>query len=324
MKAVGVAVAVIIKEKDAFKVSNQEGVGSMYKRILVGVDGSNQSDHAFSKALSITGECRATLIIGHVLDIRNFPNEHMLYAGELWDEWKGKADAMLARYKEQAEAAGIKTEIAFASGNPRIQVAKTLTKEHGADLLITSATGRNRMERFFTGSVAEASIRHAPCDYLMVKDYETASPYYKTILVGVDGSDQAEDALSEAAWLAKQYEAALTIVHVEPIGIYTGGAMAAAPLSYEDNHRLEAERMLTSYKQKAKESGVSTVKTEYVHGNPRAKLSTDLPESLQADLLVCGATGTNTVTRLMIGSVAEAAMRHAPCDVLMVKRDNSR
>ncbi|WP_353626438.1 universal stress protein [Bacillus sp. JCM 19041] len=209
-------------------------------------------------------------------------------------------------------------ETAFSSGNPRIQVAKELTKENEADLLITSATGRNRMDRFFTGSVAEAAMRHSPCDYLIVKGYEDSSSRYKNIVVGIDGSTQSENAVREAATLAKEHGANLTIVYVLPVSSYQGVA-TSSPELMEGREREKIKGMLAANKKQAEEIGAMNVKTEFLHGSPREKFSTGLSKTIEPDLIVIGSTGTNMVTRFMIGSVAEAAMRHAPCDVLTVK-----
>lgn len=290
----------------------------MYKRIVVGVDGSEQSNHAFAKALVIAEASEATLIIGHVMDIRNFPNEHLLYSGQLWEEWKGVADELLQAHKKQAEAKGVVVETAFSSGNPRIQVAKELTKDYEADLLITSATGRNRIDRLFTGSVAEAAMRHSPCDYLIVKGYENASNRYTNIVVGIDGSNQSENAVREAAILAKEHGSDLTIVYVLPVSSYQG-VVTSSPELMEKREREKIKDMLASNKERAEEMGALNVKTEFLYGSPREKFSTGLSNTINPDLIVIGSTGTNMVTRFMIGSVAEAAMRHAPCDVLTVK-----
>ena len=40
-----------------------------------------------------------------------------------------------------------------------------------------------------------------------------------------------------------------------------------------------------------------------------------------ADLVVVGSTGLNAVERFIIGSVSEAIVRHAPCDVLVVRTE---
>ena len=38
---------------------------------------------------------------------------------------------------------------------------------------------------------------------------------------------------------------------------------------------------------------------------------------------MCGTSGLNAVERFIVGSVSEAIVRHAPCDVLVVYRRNS-
>ncbi|RKJ47427.1 universal stress protein, partial [Butyricicoccus sp. 1XD8-22] len=45
----------------------------------------------------------------------------------------------------------------------------------------------------------------------------------------------------------------------------------------------------------------------------------ELSNVVEADLIVCGATGLNAVERFLIGSVSEAIVRSAKCDVLVVR-----
>ncbi|AXF57908.1 universal stress protein [Salicibibacter kimchii] len=39
------------------------------------------------------------------------------------------------------------------------------------------------------------------------------------------------------------------------------------------------------------------------------------------DLIMAGATGANRVEQMVFGSVSEVIVRHAPCDVLIVRWD---
>ena len=50
-------------------------------------------------------------------------------------------------------------------------------------------------------------------------------------------------------------------------------------------------------------------------------IAKELPESEKVDLIMLGATGLNAVERLFIGSVSEYVIRHAICDVLIVRTD---
>lgn len=49
------------------------------------------------------------------------------------------------------------------------------------------------------------------------------------------------------------------------------------------------------------------------------KIAKDIANNVKADLIICGATGMNTVERFLIGSVSESITRHASCDVLVVR-----
>ena len=48
-------------------------------------------------------------------------------------------------------------------------------------------------------------------------------------------------------------------------------------------------------------------------------ISRDLLKRLNADLIICGATGLNAVERFLIGSVSENIVRSAKCDVLVIR-----
>ncbi|MEK4487236.1 universal stress protein [Psychrobacillus sp. FSL H8-0484] len=48
-------------------------------------------------------------------------------------------------------------------------------------------------------------------------------------------------------------------------------------------------------------------------------LTKELSNLVEADLIVCGATGLNAVERFLIGSVTEAIVRSSKCDVLVIR-----
>ncbi|WP_413376832.1 universal stress protein [Alkalihalobacillus sp. 1P02AB] len=295
----------------------------MYKRILVGVDGSKQSEQALLKAIELATVNNATLIIGHVIDVKNLPSgSHSLYTGNLIVAWEKKTESMLQVYKEQAQKNGLENvETYYINGNPRVDVSNKLVKERNADLLITSRTGRNRIEKFLTGSVAEASIRNAPCDYLMVKDCEESSlKSYKNILIAVDGSEQADHAFEEAVRIAKQVGGFLTIANVIPNMVYVNGALSSVPLSVNNKAMKQSEELVQRYKEKAEAAGITKVQIDISIGDPRDMLTGMVPREVKPDLMICGATGQSRWIRFMVGSVADAMLRHAKCDVLAVKK----
>ena len=54
-------------------------------------------------------------------------------------------------------------------------------------------------------------------------------------------------------------------------------------------------------------------------GVPKSVLTKEVIPEEKADLIMVGATGLNAVERFLLGSVSENIVRHATCDVLIVR-----
>lgn len=76
---------------------------------------------------------------------------------------------------------------------------------------------------------------------------------------------------------------------------------------------------METYKEEAINAGIENVSIIIEYGSPKVKISKDIAQKYEADLILCGATGLNAVERFLIGSVSEYIVRHAKCDVLVVR-----
>lgn len=142
---------------------------------------------------------------------------------------------------------------------------------------------------------------------------------YRNILVAVDGSKSAECAFKKAVQIAIRNNAKLTLVHVIDTRSYVSleaydGTMAERAVSY-------AENLLDEYKKEAKARGLHTLETMIERGSPKSVIPKQTAKQVEADLIICGATGLNAVERLLIGSVSEQITRSATCDVLVVRTE---
>lgn len=140
-----------------------------YQNIIVAVDGSEEADYAFKKAISLSKEYNGTLIIAHVIDTRSFATV-AAYDQSIASKSDEFANELINKYANLATASGvlhIKKVIEF--GSPKIVIPKNLAKKYHADLIVCGATGLNAVERFFIGSVSEGITRHAPCDVLIAR-----------------------------------------------------------------------------------------------------------------------------------------------------------
>lgn len=143
---------------------------NMYENILVAVDGSEEGDKAFKKALSISLENHAKLIIAHVIDTRSFATV-AAYDQSIASRADDFANDLLNKYENAAKSSGLEHVVkAIEFGSPKTVIPKEITKKYDVNLIVCGATGLNAVEKFVIGSVSDGITRNAPCDVLVVKN----------------------------------------------------------------------------------------------------------------------------------------------------------
>ena len=140
---------------------------------------------------------------------------------------------------------------------------------------------------------------------------------YERILIAIDGSEAAEKAFKKAVEVAKESDSTLVLVHVVDIKAYP--IAAAYGRTVEKHARESAEELLEKYEDKAEDMGVNKVEKVIEYGSPRALIAKTIAPKEKVDLIIVGATGLGMVERFIIGSVSESTVRHARCDVLIVR-----
>ena len=149
-----------------------------YKNILVGLDGSNQSEITLRKALGFAKETGAKLFLANVVDtspISSFASRSETYE-DLEDP---KVMSALEDYRRFIKDEGYENvELLVEYGSPREMMAETLPKKYNIDLIMVGATGMGAVNRVFMGSVAEYITRNAITDVTVVRtpSFETVEP----------------------------------------------------------------------------------------------------------------------------------------------------
>ena len=153
---------------------------------------------------------------------------------------------------------------------------------------------------------------------LAANDRQGKSPFrIYNILVPVDFSDCSKKALRYAIPLAKEHEAALTLLYVVPnsyaLGEYGGIAyMPAAGELCAAASRDVDKLILTEVKAEV------PAEARVLIGNPSHEI-TEAAKTLPTDLIVISTHGRTGLKHVLLGSVAEHVIRHAPCPVLVVR-----
>ena len=142
---------------------------------------------------------------------------------------------------------------------------------------------------------------------------------FHKIMVPVDFSPGSRDALRVAASLALEAQAQLVLAHVwQPSQWAIGGEFQLAPEVIQD--LVDSEQAeLAKWKTEAKELGVKEVATRFLTGAAWDQIVDAATDDRSIDLIVMGTHGRTGIKHVLLGSVAEKVVRHAPCPVLVVR-----
>jgi nucleotide-binding universal stress UspA family protein len=140
----------------------------------------------------------------------------------------------------------------------------------------------------------------------------------RKILCPIDFSAGAQNAFRVAARLASEANVELLLVHAWFLPAFSAGGELPLPADAVQGMVDDAERGLTDLLADAKKLGVTQVSSQLVSGPPWERII-ELAEP--DDLIVMGTHGRTGLTRLLLGSVAEKVVRHAPCSVLVTRPD---
>jgi nucleotide-binding universal stress UspA family protein len=104
-------------------------------------------------------------VVAGAVGIEGYTTDYVALQREVEDAARKHLDALVTEDDRRALAA--KT-VVLASNRPAQSIA-SYAKEAGIDLVIVGTRGRDGIERFAIGSVAERVVRLAPCPVLTVR-----------------------------------------------------------------------------------------------------------------------------------------------------------
>ncbi len=137
----------------------------------------------------------------------------------------------------------------------------------------------------------------------------------KTILVPIDFSDTADHALDVARSLARDHQAKLVLMSSPP-------SQPTPPMSEVYIPELGDPRLIEECRlrltQLAKSITDLPVEQRLIMGAPGPSIL-ETAKDVDADMIVMGTHGRSGLMRVLLGSVAEYVLRHAPCPVLSIK-----
>jgi nucleotide-binding universal stress UspA family protein len=140
-----------------------------FKKILVPVDFSEHSTAALEAAIELASVFDSKLHLLHCYQIQPggvSPYGIAIPSGYFADI-RDAAAQQLAEWQEKHVPAAIPVDISIMSDTPSVTIVTT-AKEIGADLIVMGTRGLSGFKHVMLGSVAERTVRLAPCPVMTV------------------------------------------------------------------------------------------------------------------------------------------------------------
>lgn len=306
----------------------------MQREILVPLDGSKLAETALPHAAAVARARPGALTL-----LRTVPPLTLIEpvgggvatSPSLWETWE-KEPAVAREYLLQVanhlKEEGLEVQFKVIEGDPAQTIVHYALHNPSVKLIVMATHGRSGLSRWVFGSVAEKVLHGSSVPLLLVHSSEAGeqapiSPthHYETILVPLDGSLFAEQALDEAQEMAESTGATLVLVSVlASPDVWQSAYEVPSPIWLEEEEEIEASKLnnyLFKTAERLRKNGLR-VTTHLSHGSPAEEILRHAEHS-HADLIAMATHGRSGLQRLWLGSVALKVVQGARLPVLLVR-----
>ncbi|HMD42893.1 MAG TPA: universal stress protein [Candidatus Acidoferrum sp.] len=294
-------------------------------RILIGMDPSPASSYIVDEAVSRPWPAESEFCVVHVVDEHQFGPFPKLVT-----DAKRQGERLINTASDRLSQAGQKSQAKIILGNPRKRIS-ALAKRWKADLVMVGAHGQGVIARFLLGSVAQDTLRFAPCSVEIVRPSPSGKPassHAMKILLATDGSEfssAAAKSIAQQPWPSGSQIRILSVAEL-PVFPYPADGSSLSPVypagllqELVDSARKRASEAVEAAREILVAAGLELFENQpNPLGDARA-LILEVAKEWQADLIVLGSHGRRGLDRLIMGSVSESVAIYAHCSVEIVR-----
>jgi nucleotide-binding universal stress UspA family protein len=300
--------------------------------ILVPLDGSVFAEQALPFALSLAHQIDAPL---HPVMVHAEPRFHDV------GQWTATVDAESLEAKLRERETAYLDSVADRLTSEHVLVHEPVllegdvvpalvdhVREHGIGRAVLSTHGRSGLERLWLPSVAEALLHRLTIPLLFVRpdadavEADAVHPAlpFRTVLVTLDGSRDAEAVLDDALTFADADDARFILLRVVPPPPLLASAYlphaALMQRQESEKRRSDARAYMNAVEQRLGERA-SDIETRIVlHGHP-ATLIQRVADDEDADMIAMGTHGNGGLREVLMGSVTRQVVRSSAVPVLV-------
>ena len=298
----------------------------MYEKILIPLDGSKLAEGILPYARTLAKRLKIPVELFTVIH----PETAKLFS-----------DPAHGRYIDSVEADMKQSGIHYLGNVARTfpdpkNVSCTARVGHAADMIVNQASaaktliamsthGRGGIQRWLMGSVADKIVRARKHDLLLVHPDKAAEAGQEaaldTVVLPLDGSTLAENAVRGVVKLAKTMNLAVVLLRVFslPLTAYYGNDAYVPDIEQLTGQlREEAKSYLDVRCEQLHADGLKNVSTVLLEGDASVQII-DYAANTSNNLVVMCTHGRSGVGRWVLGSVTDRVVRHSGDPVLIIR-----
>jgi len=301
---------------------------SMSTQILVPLDGSPLAEQALGCAITLSRGMPAEIILLRAVAIPPEAIDVLDSAGvegtALMERLSAQATTYLGTIVHQLQDSGLEVHAVVRSG-PAAETIVDYAQEAGIQQIVMATHGYTGVSRWTHGSVAERVLQSAGMPVLLTraKEGEPVVPLQplscQRILVPLDGSAVAEQALGPATSIARAFGAEMVLFQV-PIVYLTESLLGEWCVPFQgvlDTAEQAAQAYLDEVARTLEEQGMS-VSTAMQIGAVASSII-GYAEANRIDLIAMCTHGRTGMARWTLGSVADRVLRASNIPILLVR-----
>ena len=189
------------------------------------------------------------------------------------------------------------------------------------DLIVVGSHGRTALGQLFFGSVSQKVVNEARCSVRVARGRIVEPDVPARLIVGVDGSEEADAAVEEIA--SRDWPDGSEVRIVNSAWTIPSASDPGTAVNFAEWIAQETERVKAAAEGAAEKLGSAGLKVSIVVGEREPKtLLCKEAEDLMADCIFVGARGMGRLERFLIGSVSLGVAARAHCSVEVVRMGN--
>jgi len=296
----------------------------MFRNVMVPVDGSSYSREAVLQGVRLASLYGATLRLVRVA--RSSPFSVGPDAVALDRDAGGDLHAVeladLYAIAAECRAHSTITVTASLEFGPTVDALCGYARRNAVDLIVMRSHVRSGIARIWFGSVADALIRESGVPVLVVRPLSMGTTLekgfgYRKIIVPLDGSVLAEQALPHAISLARFEGATIQLVLIVAPSKDPHDESLISPIGPAKDREVSRAELYLDSIAKQYSNGVRIVARVIISADPALAIL-DAAEAAEVDLIAMATRGQGMMARSIGGSVSDRVMRESTTTTLVV------